>query len=145
MSNIDPQKKNYTVLIVLITIFVALLGGLFYYYKHTEKAINNHKEQALQEDTVMIDPENILGNYFILFVSGDVETRQSGYIDQDSFGQVVLHILSQYDPRTLILDIQSDGKIYNDELGYGSMTYKSSIGKTSIKFENNGLICILTK
>jgi len=148
-QNTPTPKKNNKVLVILLMIFVVLLavaGGYYYYsYSTQKKAFNERTEKALGTETVKITPENILGNYSVRIESGNDVQHMTAYIDTDILGSYILHILGEYEPHTMMLEIDEEGRVYTNELGLGFMTYKASIDKTMIIFEKDGVTCKLTK
>ena len=87
----------------------------------------------------------ICGNYDLRFDYADSVARFVGVIDRDMSGNYVLTILSDMEPRVLMLDIDAGGHINCEELGSGTMSYRESIDKTTIRFKGEEYICTLTK
>ena len=119
-------------------IAAAVLGG-------KQKEIDEQVEQALKVEQMQATDENLIGNWSIKTETAGQAVYETGYIDHDILGDRVLHVLSEYDPRQLIIDINADGTLSSDELGNGVMTYKESTGKTEIRFEKEETTCTLTR
>jgi len=143
------QKKHSVSFPLILTILAALIvvGVSADYFVKKNKEAKARIEEAMSQEAVPITAGNIIGHYTIALqeeVDEDA-TNYTGFIDIDAVGACTLHILSEYEPRLLLLDINSDGTVTNDELGIGTMTYKRSIDKTTITFKKGNQTCTLTK
>jgi len=146
-ANTTPKSsKGFVILLCLFVVLLAAAVASFYLkYDREEKEFNDRVKKTLNIEQVKITPDNILGNYSVKMESVEDVQYLAGYIDLDILGSYTLHILSEYDPRTYLLDIDEEGRVFNNELGLGLMTYKANINKTIIRFEKDGLVCTLTK
>lgn len=143
----EKRKKSLLVAALVVTALVLVVQGC---KQPAGKRIFLSKEgsstkEFFKEETVEFPEERICGNYDLRFDYADSVARFVGVIDRDMNGKYVLTILSEMAPRVLMLDIDGEGRIFCEELGSGTMSYRESIDKTSIKFKGEGYICTLTK
>ena len=137
-------KINVPFVIALSVILIAA-GVLAWHFIAQDKALEKRTEEAMKVETVIPTRSDLVGNYSMKMESGEIVTNATAYIDVDDLGNCVLHILSEYEPRALKIEINEDGTLYNEELGLGNMTRKPSIDKTSIKFVKEDLTCEFTR
>lgn len=144
----EPAKSKGYGAFFLVAALVLLLaaGGLFAYRQiSARRAMEEKAREALSEETVTITSSNILGSYTVRIESTEGSSTLAGYIDSDALGSIVLHILSEYEPRLLPLEIEDDGTVSNEEMGVGIMTYKKSVDRTTIVFRKGETTCTLVK
>jgi len=143
MENTEQKKsKTWPVIIIAFLAVVAILLGFYFGMKSN---VEDKATAAEQCDSLAVSIENLVGNYEIRLDRLDSALAMTGYIDTDSLGFTRLHILSEYEPRLLPLEITPDGKVYNEELGEGYMTYKPSVEITTITFQKEDTICVLRR
>ncbi|MCQ2141769.1 MAG: hypothetical protein MJY83_05430 [Bacteroidales bacterium] len=146
VENEAPKKKVSWIPWAIVTVvLVGAAVAFFSFKKGIDDTLATKSEQALSVETQAASEENLLGGYDVLLVSGDIENHFTAVIDQDEMGDLLLHIYSEYEPKVLRLEILEDGKISNEELGVGVMTYQKSIDKLSITFEKGNAKCVLSR
>lgn len=142
------DKRQKSLLVAALTVTAALLVGLLAFLSAGKRFFDREGTSAkdfFKEEAVEFPEDRICGNYDLRFDYADSVARFVGVIDRDMSGNYVLTILSDMEPRVLMLDIDAGGHINCEELGSGTMSYRESIDKTTIRFKGEEYICTLTK
>lgn len=145
MSNEQTPNRSWILYVVAFAFLLLLYLGIKIPQHQRDKARTEYNEAVTKVDTLITTPDNIAGNYFMTVSEDGDESRLQGTIEEDALGQWVLHIYDEYEPRTVLLNIENDGTISSEDLGTGVMTYKKNIDKTTITFTKDNSTCVLTK
>jgi len=141
----DQKSLPGKVWIIIVAVLVIAAAAAYVFRDKVQKQ-EQLARKDLQELTVAADEVNIIGNYMIrLQTENGTVSRMTGYIDTDAVGSYMLYILGEYEPQVYPLTLCDDGTLFNADLGEGKMTFRKNVGKTSIRFENDGNICTLIK
>lgn len=146
VENEAPRKSfNWIPWAIVAIVLIGAAVAFFSFKKGFDDTLAAKSEAAVAVDTIAVNDENLLGSYDIKVTSGDIENHYTGVIDQDELGGYLLHIYSEFEPRVLGLEVLEDGKVSNDELGVGVMTYQKSLDKLIVTFEKGNVICVLSR
>lgn len=140
----ESKYKNILLLILVLTV-MAVGAVLAARYFRVRKELQTRTEEVTAEETVFPTESELVGDYTICLSSDTDKTYTAGYIEVDQFGIYILHLLSEYQPRTLAITVSEDGSLHNPELGSGAMKRNRSLGKTTITFTKDNSVCTLTK
>lgn len=140
----ENKYKNILLLILVLTV-LAVGAVLTARYIRFRKELQTRAEEVTAEETVFPTESELVGDYTICLSSDSDKTYTAGYIEVDQFGIYILHLLSEYQPRTLAITVGEDGSLHNAELGSGAMKRNRSLGKTTITFIKENAVCTLTK
>ena len=140
----ENKYKNILLLILVLT-GLAVGSVLTARYIRLRKELQTRAEEVTAEETVFPTESELVGDYTICLSSDSDKTYTAGYIEVDQFGIYILHLLSEYQPRTLAITVGEDGSLHNAELGSGAMKRNRSLGKTTITFIKENAVCTLTK
>ena len=140
----ENKYKNILLLILVLTV-LAVGAVLTARYIRLRKELQTRAEEVTAEETVFPTESELVGDYTICLSSDSDKTYTAGYIEVDQFGIYILHLLSEYQPRTLAITVGEDGSLHNAELGSGAMKRNRALGKTTITFIKENAVCTLTK
>jgi len=145
MENTSRPTNPFKVsLYVVLAILLVSAGYAIYYFNGLHKAVNASDQAANENVFLAVADSSVLGNYTVKIESPKDTSRLNGFIEKDSLGTYVLHILSEYEPRIIALQA-SDSTLFNDEIGEARISYRPNSEKTTIKFEKEGFVCTLVK
>lgn len=86
------------------------------------------------------------GEYDVVFTAPDMPSAGTATVRLTPEGDYLLTAVSEYGPETFRFTFsEADAQVRSDELGEGSVSYKESVGKITIRFEKEGESCELTK
>lgn len=140
------ENKYKNILLLILVLSVLAVGAvLTARYIRLRKELQTRVEEVTAEETVFPTESELVGDYTICLSSDSDKTYTAGYIEVDQFGIYILHLLSEYQPRTLAITVGEDGSLHNAELGSGAMKRNRSLGKTTITFIKENAVCTLTK
>lgn len=143
----EAPKKDFSWIpwAIVAVVLIGAAVAFFSFKKGMDDTLAAKSEAVAAVQTIPVNDENLLGNYDVIVTSGDIENHYTGVVDQDELGGYLLHIYSEYEPRVLGLEVLEDGRVSNDELGVGVMTYQESLEKLNVTFEKGNVKCVLSR
>lgn len=88
---------------------------------------------------------NLEGSYSMKFTS-DGETRYAtASVKKIAERQYQISRVTVYGPAVYLFTVSEDGTVKSDELGTGSVTYRSDLKLTTIRFEKTNFLCELSR
>lgn len=140
-------ESKYKKILLLILVLTLLAAGIVLDARliKVNRELKARTEEVSTEETLFPTESELVGDYTICLSSESDKTYTAGYIEVDQFGIYILHLLSEYQPRTLAITVGEDGSLHNAELGSGVMKRNRSLGKTTITFIKENSVCTLTK
>jgi len=146
MENSSNKRRNLIqgFFISVLVILVVSAGYSVYYFSSIKKAVAQSCEAASYEEFMAVSDSTLLGTYSVRIESVKDTSRLNGFIDKDSLGAYVLHILSEYEPRIITLQA-ADSTLFCDELGTARIVCGKNTDKITVKFEKEGFICTLVR
>ena len=88
---------------------------------------------------------NLEGSYSMKFTS-DGETRYAtASVKKVAERQYQIARVTVYGPTVYSFTVAEDGSVSSEELGAGSVTYRSDLKLTTIRFEKTNFLCELTR
>ena len=88
---------------------------------------------------------NLEGSYSMKFTS-DGETRYAtASVKKVAERQYQIARVTVYGPTVYSFTVAEDGTVSSDELGTGSITYRSDLKLTTIRFEKTNFLCELSR
>lgn len=140
------SERNHNILPILLAVFLAgVITAAAVLLVVEKRGLDTETEAALGEETVCLSDELLLGTYDVRFDYPDSVERFVGIVERDASENYVLTILSEYAPKVVLLEMQSDGSLSNSDFGTGIVSYKEHLNKVIIRFNKEDYRCTLTK
>lgn len=136
-KNIFPIVMAILLSAIVVVIAVFLLVG--------KGNMDKETANATKEEAACLSDELLLGTYDVRFDYPDSVSRFVGIFEKDAAENYVLTILSDYAPRVVLLEMQTDGSLVNPDFGTGIVRYKEHLGKVTITFDKEDYRCTLVK
>ena len=89
--------------------------------------------------------QRLEGNYSMKIVSEGKTRYSTATVKELATGQFQIARVTVYGPVYYGFLLSEDGTVHSEELGDGTVSYKESIDKTTIRFEREDSICELTR
>ena len=104
--------------------------------------------RSVQQVSLLPDVQkigNLEGSYSMKFTS-DGETRYAtASVKKIAERQYQIARVTVYGPAVYIFTVAEDGTVTSDELGAGSISYRSDLKLTTIRFEKTNFLCELSR
>ena len=104
--------------------------------------------RSVQQVSLLPDVQkigNLEGSYSMKFTS-DGETRYAtASVKKIAERQYQISRVTVYGPAVYLFTVSEDGTVKSDELGTGSVTYRSDLKLTTIRFEKTNFLCELSR
>ncbi|MBR2747846.1 MAG: hypothetical protein IKD95_05805 [Bacteroidales bacterium] len=104
--------------------------------------------RSVQQVSLLPDVQkigNLEGSYSMKFTS-DGETRYAtASIKKVAQRQYQISRVTVYGPAVYTFTVAEDGTVTSEELGTGSITYRSDLKLTTIRFEKTNFLCELSR
>ena len=88
---------------------------------------------------------NLEGSYSMKFTSAGETRYATAAVKKVGERQYQIARVTVYGPTVYSFTIAEDGSVKSDELGAGSVTYRSDLKLTTIRFEKTNFLCELTR
>lgn len=88
---------------------------------------------------------NLEGSYSMKFTSAGETRYATASVKKVADRQYQIARVTVYGPTVYTFTIAEDGSVKSDELGTGSITYRSDLKLTTIRFEKPNFLCELTR
>ena len=88
---------------------------------------------------------NLEGSYSMTFTSAGETRYATASVKKVADRQYQIARVTVYGPTVYTFTIAEDGSVKSDELGTGSITYRSDLKLTTIRFEKPNFLCELTR
>ncbi|MBR1570513.1 MAG: hypothetical protein IJ651_07265 [Bacteroidales bacterium] len=89
--------------------------------------------------------QNLEGNYAMRQTSSDGTHYSTAVVKEIAEGQYQIARITVYGPVLYGFTVGEQASVSSAELGEGSISYKASIKKTTIRFQKEDFICELSK
>ena len=104
--------------------------------------------RSVQQVSVLPDVQkvgNLEGSYSMKFTS-DGETRYAtASVKKVAQRQYQISRVTVYGPAVYTFTVAEDGTVTSEELGTGTITYRSDLKLTTIRFEKTNFLCELSR
>ena len=88
---------------------------------------------------------NLEGSYSMKFTAAGETRYATAAVKKVGDRQYEIARATVYGPTVYTFTINEDGTVSSEELGTGSITYRSDLKLTTIRFEKTGFLCELTR
>ena len=111
-------------------------------------ALSGCAGRSVQQVSALPDVQkigNLEGSYSMKFTS-DGETRYAtASVKKVAERQYQISRVTVYGPTVYSFTVAEDGSVSSEELGAGSVSYRSDLKLTTIRFEKTNFLCELTR
>ena len=104
--------------------------------------------RSVQQVSLLPDVQkigNLEGSYSMKFTSAGETRYATASVKKVAERQYQISRVTVYGPTVYTFTIAEDGTVKSDELGTGSITYRSDLKLTTIRFEKPNFLCELTR
>ena len=88
---------------------------------------------------------NLEGSYSMKFISEGETRYATASVKKIAQRQYQIARVTVYGPAVYTFTIAEDGTVSSDELGTGTITYRSDLKLTTIRFEKTNFLCELSR
>jgi len=133
----DERRKNRTNLMIVggvLAALIILMGAI--YFSHRQRAAEvTALETTVASVEVMAD---LPGNYAMRCFDGETQVgaSQTAVVRSAGTDEYDITVITEYGPEHHAFHADAAGNLTSATLGQGSVTFKSSVNKTTITFNN---------
>lgn len=123
---------------VILTLFFIVFGGWII------KVLLDDKDSEQSSQSISVERQNstkqfLPGNYSVSVTHEDTKKwTASTEIRMYTDSEYRMVVFSEYAPEFIIIRLQSDGTLFSDQLGIGTLTYNKELDKITLLFIRNG-------
>ncbi len=88
---------------------------------------------------------NLEGSYSMKFISEGETRYATASVKKIAERQYQIARVTVYGPAVYTFTVTDDGKVSSDELGAGTVSYRSDLKLTTIRFEKTNFLCELSR